>query len=108
MANFLQEVINANKLNDCNDLLDHAEEIIGTTIINRINDLTKELDELMDMMHKKINKDGYEISDKELEKLIIRLPNFKISVCTFSDISVLLKFAFILAINSLGLNGFVI
>lgn len=74
MANFLQEVISANKLNDCNDLLDHAEEIIGTTIINRINDLTKELDELMDIMHKKINKDDYEISDKELEKLIIRLP----------------------------------
>ena len=74
MADFLQEIISENKLNNCNNLLDHAESIIGATIINRVNELTNELDELIQMMHKKVNKEGYEISDKELEKLLIRLP----------------------------------
>lgn len=74
MADFLNEVVNQNKLNESNSLLDHAESIIGTNIIIQVNDLTTELDTLMDMMHKKINRDEYDISDKELEKLIIRLP----------------------------------
>lgn len=74
MADFLNEVVNQNKLNESNSLLDHAESIIGTNIITQVNDLTTELDTLMDMMHKKINRDEYDISDKELEKLIIRLP----------------------------------
>ena len=74
MADFLKEVINQNRLNESNILLDHAESIIGDNIVTQVNNLTTELDTLMDMMHKKINKDGYEISDKELEKLIIRLP----------------------------------
>ena len=74
MADFLKEVINQNRLNESNILLDHAESIIGHNIVTQVNNLTTELDTLMDMMHKKINKDGYEISDKELEKLIIRLP----------------------------------
>lgn len=74
MADFLKEVINQNRLNESNVLLDHAESIIGDNIVTQVNNLTTELDTLMDMMHKKINKDGYEISDKELEKLIIRLP----------------------------------
>lgn len=74
MADFLNEVVNQNKLNESNSLLDHAESIIGTNIITQVNDLTTELDTLMDMMHKKINREEYDISDKELEKLIIRLP----------------------------------
>lgn len=74
MADFMREVINENRLNSASELLTHAESIIGENIINQVNKLTEELDVLMDMMHKKINKDGYEISDKELEKLIIRLP----------------------------------
>lgn len=74
MSDFLNMIISENKLSSCNTLLDNAESIIGTTIINSVNELTNELDELMEMMHKKINKEGYEISDKELEKLIIRLP----------------------------------
>lgn len=74
MADFLNEVVNQNKLNESNSLLDHAESIIGTNIITQVNDLTTELDTLMNMMHKKINREEYDISDKELEKLIIRLP----------------------------------
>lgn len=74
MADFLMDVISESKLKSCDELLEHAESIIGTTIVNRVNELTNELDELMEMMHKKINKEEYEISDKELEKLIIRLP----------------------------------
>lgn len=74
MADFLREVVNQNKLNEANVMLDNAESIIGDNIVSQVNNLTTELDILMDMMHKKINKDGYEISDKELEKLIIRLP----------------------------------
>ena len=74
MADFLKEVINQNKLNDANIMLDSAEAIIGENIVKQVNNLTAELDVLMDIMHKKINKDEYEISDKELEKLIIRLP----------------------------------
>lgn len=74
MADFLNEVVNQNKLNESNSLLYHAESIIGTNIITQVNDLTTELDTLMDMMHKKINREEYDISDKELEKLIIRLP----------------------------------
>lgn len=74
MADFLKEIVNQNKINETNELLNHAESIIGDNIITQVNNLTTELDTLMDMMHKKINKDEYEISDKELEKLIIRLP----------------------------------
>ena len=74
MADFLQEVVNQNKLNDANVMLNSAESIIGENIVSQVNNLTTELDTLMEIMHKKINKDGYEISDKELEKLIIRLP----------------------------------
>ena len=74
MADFLRDVISEIKLNNCNELLTHAESIIGKTIVDSVNSLTDELDVLMEMMHKKINKDDYEISDKELEKLIIRLP----------------------------------
>ena len=74
MADFLQEVVNQNRLNEANVMLDSAESIIGENIVSQVNNLTTELDTLMDMMHKKVNKEGYEISDKELEKLIIRLP----------------------------------
>lgn len=74
MADFMREVINENRLNSASELLTHAESIIGENIINQVNKLTEELDVLMNMMHKKINREDYEISDKELEKLIIRLP----------------------------------
>lgn len=74
MADFLKEVINESKLNESTDLLTHAESIIGDNIVTQVNSLTNELDELMDMMHKKINREDYAISDNELEKLIIRLP----------------------------------
>ena len=74
MADFLQEVVNQTRLDNANTLLDSAESIIGDNIVSQVNNLTSELDTLMDMMHKKINKDDYEISDNELEKLIIRLP----------------------------------
>lgn len=74
MADFLRDIISEKKLNTCNELLSHAESIIGTTIIDQVNSLTAELDDLIAMMHKKIQKDAYEISDKELEKLILRLP----------------------------------
>lgn len=74
MSDFLEDVVNSKKLDECNGLLDHAESIIGTTIVDRVNELTTELDELVEIMHKKVNKEGYEISDKELEKLLIRIP----------------------------------
>lgn len=74
MSNFLEDVVNSKKLDECNGLLDHAESIIGTTIVDRVNELTTELDELVEIMHKKVNREGYEISDKELEKLLIRIP----------------------------------
>lgn len=74
MANFLTDIISESKLNERSELLEHAELIIGNNIIIQVNKLTNELDILIEMMHKKINKEGYEISDKELEKLIIRLP----------------------------------
>lgn len=74
MADFLMDVINEHRLNVCDDLLKHAESIIGENIISQINEFTKELDCLIDQMHKKINKENYEITDKELEKLIVRLP----------------------------------
>lgn len=74
MADFLKEVINENKLSECDDLLIHAESIVGGNIINNVNELTKELDCLIDQMHKKVLREEYQISDKELEKLIIRLP----------------------------------
>ena len=74
MSDFLKEIIDENKLDNCNDLLDRAESIIGNNIILEVSNLTSELDELIKIMHKKVNSDDYEISDKELEKLIIRLP----------------------------------
>ena len=74
MADFLLDIIDEHKLSVSNELLDHAEKIVGTTIINSINNLTQELDTLINIMHNKIKKDEYEITDKELEKLIIRLP----------------------------------
>lgn len=74
MVDFLHDVINEHRLNNCNELLSHAEEIIGSTIINEVNKLTSELDSLIETMHKKIQSDDYDISDKELEKLILRLP----------------------------------
>ena len=74
MSDFLNELINSNKLKECDVLLEHAEDIIGKNIVDRINEYTSELDTLINMMHKKTNRDDYDISDKELEKLIIRLP----------------------------------
>ena len=74
MSDFLKEVVNQERLNKSNAILDQAESIIGDNIVTQVNSLTSELDTLMDMMHKKINKDEYDISDKELEKLMIRLP----------------------------------
>ena len=74
MSDFLTEVVNQTKLKKSNEVLDQAESIIGENIVTHVNNLTNELDTLMDMMHKKINRDEYEISDKELEKLMIRLP----------------------------------
>ena len=74
MSDFLKEIINEYKLEECNDLLDKAESIIGNNIVVEVTNLTSELDELINIMHKKVTKDEYEISDKELEKLIIRLP----------------------------------
>lgn len=74
MPDFMNEVINQTRLDVCNNLLSHAESIVGTNIINNVNELTGELDRLINQMHKKISKEEYDISDKELEKLIIRLP----------------------------------
>lgn len=74
MADILKELIDDVRLEGCNILLDHAEKIIGNNIVDQINKLTEELDILMNQMHKKISREDYEISDKELEKLIIRLP----------------------------------
>ncbi|MDY5928583.1 MAG: hypothetical protein SPJ27_00885 [Candidatus Onthovivens sp.] len=74
MSDFMKDIINQSTLDECNDILSHAESIVGTNIINNVNELTKELDCLIDQMHKKVLKEEYQISDKELEKLIIRLP----------------------------------
>ena len=74
MSDFMKDIINQSTLDECNDILSHAESIVGTNIINNVNELTKELDCLIDQMHKKILREEYQISDKELEKLIIRLP----------------------------------
>ena len=74
MADFLKDVISEYRLNESTSMLEHAESIIGNNIVSQINTLTEELDRLVDVMHKKVNKDNYEISDTELEKLIIRLP----------------------------------
>lgn len=74
MSDFMKDIINQSTLDECNDILSHAESIVGTNIINNVNDLTKELDCLIDQMHKKVLREEYQISDKELEKLIIRLP----------------------------------
>lgn len=74
MSDFMKDVINQSTLDECNDILSHAESIVGTNIINNVNELTKELDCLIDQMHKKVLREEYQISDKELEKLIIRLP----------------------------------
>ena len=70
----MKDIINQSTLDECNDILSHAESIVGTNIINNVNELTKELDCLIDQMHKKVLREEYQISDKELEKLIIRLP----------------------------------
>ena len=74
MSDFMKDIINQSTLDECNDILSHAEYIVGTNIINNVNELTKELDCLIDQMHKKVLREEYQISDKELEKLIIRLP----------------------------------
>ena len=74
MSDFMKDIINQSTLDECNDILSHAESIVGTNIINNVNELTKELDCLIDQMHKKVLREDYQISDKELEKLIIRLP----------------------------------
>ena len=74
MSDFMKDIINQSILDECNDILSHAESIVGTNIINNVNELTKELDCLIDQMHKKVLREEYQISDKELEKLIIRLP----------------------------------
>lgn len=74
MSDFMKDIINQSTLDECNDILSHAESIVGSNIINNVNDLTKELDCLIDQMHKKVLREEYQISDKELEKLIIRLP----------------------------------
>ena len=74
MADFMHEIISEDKLNTANELLDHAENIIGENISIQVNELTKELDEVIEVMHKRVKNDAYEITDKELEKLIIRLP----------------------------------
>lgn len=74
MSDFLTSIINQSSLDECNEILENAEEIIGSTIIDNINSLTKELDDLINQMHKKVLDPDYHISDKELEKLIIRLP----------------------------------
>ena len=70
----MKDIINQSTLDECNNILSHAESIVGTNIINNVNELTKELDCLIDQMHKKVLREEYQISDKELEKLIIRLP----------------------------------
>ena len=74
MSDFMKDIINQSTVDECNDILSHAESIVGTNIINNVNELTKELDCLIDQMHKKVLREEYQISDKELEKLIIRLP----------------------------------
>ena len=74
MSHFMKDIINQSTLDECNNILSHAESIVGTNIINNVNELTKELDCLIDQMHKKVLREEYQISDKELEKLIIRLP----------------------------------
>ncbi len=74
MSDFMKDIINQSTLDECNDILSHAESIVGANIINNVNELTKELDCLIDQMHKKVLREEYQISDKELEKLIIRLP----------------------------------
>jgi len=74
MPDFLSEVVDSKKLNDCSELLEHAESIIGNSIVSQINEYTKELDELIEQMHKKTSREDYEMSDKEVEKLLVRLP----------------------------------
>lgn len=74
MSDFLNEILDENKLNTAGLLLEHAESIIGNNIIIKVNELTRELDTLMDMMHTKILNENYEITNQEIEKLIIRLP----------------------------------
>ena len=67
-------IVDLQKLNHSIDQLSQAENIIGNTIISQVNVYTKELDVLMDIMHKRAQNEDYEISDIELEKLIIKLP----------------------------------
>ena len=54
MSDFMKDIINQSTLDECNDILSHAESIVGTNIINNVNELTKELDCLIDQMHKKV------------------------------------------------------
>lgn len=74
MADFMKDIINQSALDESNEILTHAESIIGESIVKHVNELTKELDTLIDQMHTKVLDDEYQCSDKELEKLIIRLP----------------------------------
>ena len=99
MADFVEEVIiNKDKLDKCGNILSHAEDIIGSGIIDIVNNYTKELDALISIMHKRTSKEDYDISDKELEKLIIRLPiliyelnNILMRVGIKEDLSKILK-----------------
>ena len=63
MSDFMKDIINQSTLDECNDILSHAESIVGTNIINNVNELTKELDCLIDQMHKKVLREEYQISD---------------------------------------------
>jgi len=74
MSEFISEIINRSRLKDVNDRLVEAELIIGETIVKTVNEYSKELDELINALNKKVKQDEYESSDKELEKLIFRLP----------------------------------
>lgn len=75
MANDLvQEVINMEKLDNCKEMLDTAESIIGRNIVKEVKQYTNELDTLIGQLHRITNNPNYSISNEELEKLIIRIP----------------------------------
>ena len=72
--NLFTDIVDEGKLNACTDILAHAEEIIGDSILNEVPKYTIELDSVMNIMHSRVERDDYEITDKELEKLTVRLP----------------------------------
>lgn len=81
-----QEVINMGKLDNCKQMLETAESIIGKNIVKEVKQYTNELDSLIGQMHRLTNNPNYIISNEELENLIIKIP-----ILTYELNNVLMK-----------------